>query len=215
MALFVGLGIIVILVLLLLATLLSRIQIRVRYAGSGAEDRLIIIIRALYGAYRKQITIPSIMTRGKQMLFEQTATVKSDVSDNASPRKRRAGKALFRHRSMKLSRVRKLMKNIQCTRFRLDCRIGTGDAALTGIVSGMLWGLHSSVNALARQWLQMRTKPHGAVLPIYSGVEFSLVWETDCQIRVGTLVAALLFGGIRIASLHQSWNSWRLRLMPS
>lgn len=215
MALFVWLGTMAFLVLLLLAALLSRIHVRVRYAKSGAEDRLIIIIRALYGAYRKQLTFPSVTERIGQLLVEKAKSNKSAEQHCASHRKPRAGTALFRHGQAKLPRLRKIMKKIQCTRFRLDIRAGTGDAALTGVISGVLWGTHGCAVALVERWLKMRTRPHGAVEPVYNGVEFSVVCEIDCRVRVGTLIAALLFGGIRMASLRQSWSGMRTRLEPT
>jgi len=203
-------GVAVAAVLLLLAAALSKIRVRVRYAHSGVQDHLVVIVHALYGAYRYRITVPSVMIRGKEILFDKKASAQIAVRPKLSHMTRRTANAVFKYGRQMLPWMRRVLRKVECTRFRLDFRVGTGDAVSTAIASGVLWSVYGCAVALAAEFVSMKTKPHGAVQPVYGNAEFSVVWEADLSLRVSTFVATLLFGGgIKATSLLRSWNQWR------
>lgn len=209
MAFAVGIGIVLLIGLLLLAAALSRIRVRVRYARSGEQDHLTVIVHALYSAYRYRAIVPAVMIRGKEILFEKKASAEMSGRSSISHLSRRTGNAVFKYGQQMLPWLRHILRKVECTRFRLDFRVGTGDAPSTAVVSGVLWSIYGCATALAGECLNMKTMPNGAVQPVYDKPEFSAVWEADFQIRVGTFAATLLFGGIRVTALLKSWNSWR------
>ena len=209
MAFVVWVGVAAAAALLLLAAALSKIRVRVRYAHSGAQDHLVVIVRALYGAFRYRVTVPSVMIRGKEVLFDKKASAQMTVKSKLSSSDRRSANAVFKLGRKMLPWMKQVLRKVDCTRFRLDFRVGTGDAASTAIVSGVLWTIYGCAIALAAECLTMKTKPHGAVEPVYGGAEFSIVWEADLSIRVSAIAGMLLSGGLRASSLLQSWNQWR------
>jgi len=209
MAFVVGLGVVLFIAAALLAAALSRIRIRVRYARSGSQDHAVVVVRALYGAYRYRLTIPSVTIRGKQILFEKRASAHITGRPKLSHLTRRAGNAALRYGRQMLPWMKRVLRKFECTRFRLDVRVGTGDAVSTAIASGVLWSVYGCAIALAGECVKMKTSPHGAVQPVYDHAEFSLVWEADVSIRAGTFAAALLFGGIDIRTMLKSWSNWR------
>lgn len=209
MAFVVWVGVAAAVALLLLAVVLSKIRVRVRYAHSGAQDHLVVIVRALYGAYRYRMTVPSVWIRGKDIQFDKKASAQMTVKSKLSKTKRQSLKDTFKLGRKMLPLMRQVLRKVDCTRFRLDCRVGTGDAASTAIASGVLWSLYGCAIALAAECLTMKTKPHGAVEPVYGNAEFSVVWEADLSLRVSTIASMMLFGRLRASSLLKSWNQWR------
>lgn len=209
MAFVVWTGVAVVAALLLFAAAMSKIRVRVRYAHSGAQDHLVVIVRALYGAYRYRLTVPSVMIRGKEILFDKKASAQITGRQKLSRLTRQTGNSVFQYGRQMLPWMRQVLRKVECTRFRLDFRVGTGDAVSTAIASGVLWSVYGCAVALAAESVSMKTKPHGAVEPVYGQAEFSAVWEADFSLRVGTFAASMLFGGIKATSVLKSWTQWR------
>jgi len=209
MAFVVWIGVVIVIALLLLAAALSRIRVRVRYARSSKQDHLVVIVRALYGAYRYRLTVPSVMIRGKEILFDKKSSANITGKPSLSHLTRRTGNPIFKYGRQMLPWMRNMLRKVECTRFRLDFRVGTGEAPSTAVASGVLWSIYGCAIALAAEFVTMKTKPHGAVQPVYGNAEFSVVWEADLSLRVGTFASTLLFGGIKAVPLLKSWNQWR------
>jgi hypothetical protein len=199
--------------LLLLLAALSRIKVRIRYSRSGEDDRLVVIVRALYGAYRYNAIIPAILFRGSKLVYgQQTKQAVAGQQFRTPLHWRKSTGAVWRMYGNRW--VRHVLKKVQCTRFRLEVSIGTGDAPTTAVASGVLWSLYGCVLGLAGKLVTLKTQPRGGVQPVYGGrEEFGLVWEADFHLRTGTLVWLLVRSAPgKAAVLRESYRSWRQRL---
>jgi hypothetical protein len=102
------------------------------------------------------------------------------------------------------------MKKVECTRWRLDFRAGTGEAASTAVVTGLLWAITGFASGAAGQLITLKTSPHGNVVPNYATTEFSVVWEADFRIRVSTALAAGIKLGKNTIHLRKALRAWRI-----
>lgn len=220
MALFIWLAIAVVLILLVLA-LTSRIRMRFRYSHSGADDQLIVVVNAWNGLVRYRLIVPSIMTQGRTLQYARKSSIRLAGITNLSPLRKQIGNRIFKRILKNRKTLQPLMKavlrKVECTRFRLDLRVGTGDAPSTAVLSGALWSLYGCMIGAASQWIRLKARPYGAVSPVYDDKEFSVVWEADFRFRPIGVAAALLKPGnrgLQIRHLWQLWRQWRKGPQP-
>ena len=215
-----ALGVILLAALVLLLSM-SSVRIRVRYFQSGGHGRLTVVVRGLYGLIRYRIEIPDVVRRVRTFFFENKndSAQPSDAASRSEPNLLR--KAVALRRKMKSARLlawtlppmmRRGLKKVACTRFRLDFRIGTGDASSTAVLCGLLWTVYGCLVAGLAALVRMKARPHGEVVPEYRTLEFSMVWEADFEFRAGPMLAAalraMLFQAPKGKILKQ-WKKWR------
>ncbi|THF78329.1 DUF2953 domain-containing protein [Cohnella fermenti] len=213
-------GIFAAVLLLSVAVLLSSVRVRIRYSRSGKLDQLVIIVRALYGAVQTQRTIPTIAIKGWGILYEEKQKAGAVGAEKGRRGKRMIGERTvrrlwkaFRNLRLSISNLKEwaleTLQHVECTRWRIDVRLGTGNAAHTAVLSGLCWTLMGCINGAASRFVRWRTHPHGKVEPVYSGKEFSLVWEADFLIRVSSLVSSLIGLGTRTIKPKAALRAWR------
>jgi hypothetical protein len=93
------------------------------------------------------------------------------------------------HRIMK-----KLLKGIRLEQLEWKSSIGTGDAAQTGTLSGVGWGVKSNIIGLVSNYLTLRTIPRIHIEPLFQ--EKKLETELKCMIRFR--IGYAILAGIRI-----------------
>ena len=212
------------LVILMIVAMASRIRIRVRYSRSGRLDQLVVIVQALYGLFHYQLVLPSIMVRGWNVIYsEKRATGTGTLREEE--KKRRFGvrtvKRYWRsYRAIRFSTrkftrwLRTTMKKVECTRWRLDFRVGTGDAAQTAVLTGLLWAVAGCASGVAGQFMTLSAMPQSRIEPNYSEPEFSAVWEADFQIRAITAIWSVVKLGTRTLNIRKAMRAWRSTLTP-
>ncbi|RUS48128.1 DUF2953 domain-containing protein [Cohnella sp. AR92] len=223
MAFWLWAGAAAVIVLLAAAVALSSIRIRIRYSRSGKMDQLVIVVRAFYGVLQTRRTIPTITLRSWGLLYEEKGKTNMAGATGGGQDKRFIGKRTIRRfreafRNLKISVKHfrewlfQTLGQVECTRWRLDVRLGTGDAAHTAVLAGLCWTLMGCVNAAASQFIRLRTSPHGRVESVFSGKEFALVWEADFRIRVSKLAYSIMKLGVktmRIGPALRAWRAWK------
>ncbi|MBB6674193.1 DUF2953 domain-containing protein [Cohnella nanjingensis] len=226
MAFWIGGAMVCIVAVFAVAACLSHVRVRVRYSRSGERDQLAVVVRGLFGLVRIQKEIPSITLRGMNIVYkerqsQQTAgasqgqqEAKRKIGLDTIRRKRRAVRILLRSTRDFKTLALSFMRKVECTRWRLDVRIGTGDAALTGVAAGLFWTVIGTAIGLTGHFLKLRTHPHGSVSPNFKTTEFAVVWEADFRIRVGTAVLSVLRLGGRTSHFRQALRAWRSWMSP-
>lgn len=209
---------------LVIAAMASRIRIRVRYSRSGRLDQLVVFVQALYGLFHYQIVLPSIMIRGLNVIYGEKKSVEIGTL-REEKKKQIFGVGTFKrywrsYRTMRVSTrkftrwLRSTMKKVECTRWRLDFRVGTGDAAQTAVLTGLLWAVAGCASGAAGQFLKLSTMPQNRIEPNYSEPEFSAVWEADFQIRAFVVFWSMVKLGTRTVNLAKAFRAWRATLAP-
>jgi hypothetical protein len=200
--------------------LLSRIHVRIRYSRSGRLDQLVVVIQAIYGLFHYQILLPSIVIKGWNVIYREKRTGGLTGNDDSNQKERMIGKGTIR-RYIKAYRTilqstkqfkrwtRQSLKKVECTRWRLDFRVGTGDAAATAVVTGLLWAVAGCASGVAGQLITLKTSPQSQISPNYSTEEFTVVWEADFRIRMGNVMWSIIKLGTRTIQLGRALRAWR------
>ena len=95
-------------------------------------------------------------------------------------RPRQGGAFLLR----KLNRLRPLARKISWSRFMVELSFGTGDPALTGLLTGMSWSAGSFLLALIRRFLRFDSAPKLTITPVFSRSYFRVRWEGEFSLPV-------------------------------
>jgi hypothetical protein len=204
---------------LIVAAMLSRIRIRVRYSHSGSADHLVIAVEALFGLFRYQIIIPSIIIRGWNVIYSEKTksplmgeselkSIKQPIGTGILARLIKVYRRVIRPRPSLRHTVMSSLKKMECTRWRLDFRVGTGNPALTGVTTGLLWAVSGCIVGVAGQLITLKTSPQGRIEPNYCGEEFAVVWETDYEIRLATAMWSTMKLGTKAVQMGKSLRYW-------
>jgi hypothetical protein len=90
--------------------------------------------------------------------------------------------------------VKKFLKTIRLDKLEWRSKIGTGDAAQTGVLTGVGWGFKSSLIGLISSHVTLRKIPRIHVQPLFQ--EKRLETELECMIRLR--IGHAIIAGIRI-----------------
>jgi hypothetical protein len=90
--------------------------------------------------------------------------------------------------------VKKFLKTIRLDLLIWRSAIGTGDAAQTGTLSGISWGVKSNIIGIVSNYLTLRTIPRIHIEPLFQ--EKKLETELECMIRLR--IGYAILAGIQI-----------------
>ena len=196
-------------VLLMAACVLaSRIRLRVRLSAGAGFVRLALVGRALFGLARIRLEAVSRPAKGRIRLrasgpgWKAERRIPSDGGRWIGADAVRFVRKIRRHAEWSYMPVWafSMARAVTCTRWRTDFEIGTGDAASTGVAAGAAWTLLGMAAGAAGLLLRMDARPRAEVRPDFQAHRFSLVWEADFQLRLYSLLGALVRLGARMGA---------------
>jgi hypothetical protein len=85
---------------------------------------------------------------------------------------------------------RRIQRAMRCEKFLWRTGFGCDDAAMTGILSGVLWVLKSEVFLLLKRRINFAARPTIRVQPIFDTVLLEVEFECIFTIRVGNVINA-------------------------
>lgn len=84
-----------------------------------------------------------------------------------------------------------LIKHIKCTRFIWKTKLGVGDAAATGIGSGLLWSIKGFLLGLLKRTVDWEDcKVEIDVIPIFNGKAMKTEFDCIFYLRTGYIIIA-------------------------
>jgi hypothetical protein len=187
--------------------LLSRVRIDFTASRVKDNDHITVIVRALFGLFRYRVHIPTIDFRN----LADGIMVKHKANSNALPGAAVTDKThIDREWVMQFyDRMQIIVKNIfnlmewtkdtlahvECTYVRWHTRVGIGDAPETAVVTGLLWGVKSSLLSFVMGRICLKAQPDVQVVPQYNQQLFATDLACKAQIRLGYVLKA----GVRLA----------------
>lgn len=200
---------IVLAAIVVVLALFSRIRIRMRYSRSGEQDQLIVLVRAMFGTVRYRMIVPAIMIRGRDLVYERKSSARVGGKPKLNLPEWKVGTRLLRRWRQWKPMMRRVLRRVECTRFRLEFRVGTGDAPSTAVLSGVLWSAYGCALGAFSAFVKLKSRPYGGVEPVFGRTEFAVVWEADFQMRAGALLAATLSFLWNGEALRKTLKMWR------
>lgn len=190
-----------------MAILCSNIRIGIYYKRENENDRIKIDIGLLNGLIPIKIKIPFIESTVQGVQYQKQIEQKDNQiqqeKNKLTPKKiseySRTVQTI-KERTRDFRRILfKFMRKIKVVQFSWKSRFGTGDAAETGMLSGLAWIIKASSVAVINHFFQLHTKPHFQIEPSFSHVCFYTEIECIVKLRIGDaiLTGILLYAHIR------------------
>ncbi|AMV11971.1 UNVERIFIED_ORG: DUF2953 family protein [Anoxybacillus amylolyticus] len=204
-------------VLLLLLVAWMKVSVTVVFRHVKDDDECKIVVRTLFGLLRYTVRIPLIKldmdpdapgvaflqkkgvegTRGKEEKKGKLTLKK--IADLFRQLKRFLEQVVDLHEIMK-----QFYRHVTITKWEWKTRIGTGDAASTGLLVGLGWSLKYMIIGAASRYMNMKTTPAVAIVPAYDRAASETVFLCMIQFRIGHAMVA----GLRVV------KHWRGRRLP-
>ncbi|WP_429844015.1 DUF2953 domain-containing protein [Brevibacillus sp. FIR094] len=158
---------------------ITPIQLTCFYSREGDNDQLDITIAA-WGIIRRKYEIPILllkMTEGGPELVAEVETIQQGfkIRDRVKDFTRKQVKRWYHNYRDLLERVRDLLpmlkdlsNQIRCTKFEWHTWMGTGQAAETGALTGLIWGVKSIIVGIFSHSVSLRTMPAMSVHPVWN-----------------------------------------------
>jgi hypothetical protein len=205
----------------LLLVWFSDVRLKGHFSRIGSNDHLNIQVRALYGVIRVEYVIPIMKLQGlKGLMIERE---KNQLQEEQKTEWIDKGKIVEFYQKAKLMLthtdgltewLKQTMKQFRCTELRWTTRLGLKDAPGTAILSGVVWGLKSSIIHILAKNVKMQVLPVLHVFPLYNRLHFSTEVMVAGHIRAGTAIWAGLKLLRRISKAKGGLKTWQ-RLMSS
>ncbi len=213
-------GVIVLIVLILYMT---PVRISVFYGRIGENDHLIIEVSAWFRLIRWKYELP-VMKLGTSRIGPE---VEAKVEKQTKPTKVDerihdiTGKQVKKWKNNYeelLERVtdlepilRHLMKQIRCTRVEWHTSLGLGEAAATGTLTGIVYGVKSVIIGMFSHFLSLRSMPRISVQPVWNGEQLRTQLRCILHFRLGHAMVA----GVRILFRLRKGRDQKWQTTPS
>ncbi|SHE44478.1 Protein of unknown function [Seinonella peptonophila] len=98
------------------------------------------------------------------------------------------------------------LQRVVCEELTFQTQVGTGDAAETGVITGICWSIQSNLVGFFYPKVKWETSPHLDVIPNFTRPVFSLAFRSTFRFRLGYFLKAglrLLRGYLRSKEAHK------------
>lgn len=197
--------VILLVVLIVVALLFSEAEVELKYERKGVDDRVTIRMYGPFGTVfqRTEISVVELTPTLESLRLEVQMTTKEEVGDAPKVDYRIEADISESQKLLRLARVmqglfhdyRRVIKYaLRRTKVRSlswQTAIGTGDAAWTALVCGMLWGLKGVILGSLQSRMVMSDKNTAiAVFPSFGQRKFQTFLQCILSMRVVHIIGA-------------------------
>ncbi|WP_238583589.1 DUF2953 domain-containing protein [Anoxybacteroides amylolyticum] len=207
--------IVAIILILLVVFLCMKLSISLFFQHAQDDDECRITFSMLFGLIRYTVRIPLIKvdkeSPGIVVAHKQTV---QNVSESEPKRSKYNPREIvhsfkeakdFVHHVVHLHVIaRKFFSHVSVTKMEWQSKIGTGDAAKTGLVVGMGWSLKYGVVAIISKYMRLKTKPLLSITPSFQQAVSETKFVCMIHFRIGHAIVA----AIRIIKYWRG-NRWK------
>ncbi|KKB37580.1 DUF2953 domain-containing protein [Bacillus thermotolerans] len=115
----------------------------------------------------------------------------------------KANRAIHRAGKEEFNVLLNMLKRVTIQSLRWDTVLGTKDAALTGMVTGVLWAIKGSLSSAASPFMKASMSPFTAVTPVFG----RNVLETECSCMISLRAGHAIAGVIQLLRLGRRLKS--------
>lgn len=197
------------LLLIILLILFTKIKIDLTYKFEPKDQRLTIVIKALFGLFRYRIDFPQLEVEGKEENKKEFVPIDNvllgkDANDEEEVMKAyRPIKEWLKIIKELNQLVKKALKKVRITKLEWKSALGTGNAATTGIVGGTGWIFKGTVLGVISNYFSLKVKPQLEITPIFNRKISNTYIKCIFQVRAGQAILA----GIKLFKFWKKMKS--------
>lgn len=215
-------------ILLLLLVFITPLRIHIFYERHGEDDQVNLEVTAWFRLIRLRFELPMVRLQTEAKGAKVEAEIKAKVK-RKSPFAATESKKVINQRTLKrlaqrfqdlLEKVQDLhqilkwmLKQIRCEQLEWQTTLGLGEAAETGTVIGLAWGLKQIIIAVIAHHLTMRTIPAVRIKPEWNQQILHIRFR--CMLRF--MVGHAMIAGFRILLNYRKdrEHKWSTETVPS
>lgn len=189
------------------------VAVSIDASRDNEDDKITVGLKTLYGLIKLKTEIPFLI-----ITFENGKPVLKFKVEVANEKRNKLlarftklfsieeGESLYKAYKNKKNKVTPLIsylaKKIKITDIKLKLDIGTGDAAATGVLYGIIWTVIGNIMTATKSYLNIN-KPKIIVVPVFSQVQLSIDFSCIISMKSGHIINAgiraipVLLSGIR------------------
>ncbi|WP_231893410.1 DUF2953 domain-containing protein [Rossellomorea aquimaris] len=195
--LFIAIGLILFIFILILIT---KITITLSLYHGNDNDHFKVKMRAWYGLIKYTIDIPLVKLDddGPNIVVEE----ESKKGDESNPSKKKTSKItpsefinslhdtkeMIVHVQSFHHIIRKFTKKVKLDKVQWKTLFGTGDAASTGTLTGIIWGMKGSIVGILSGYMKLQSMPHLEVIPTFQKAIIQTQFSCIIQFRIGNAI---------------------------
>ncbi len=193
----------IIIILLILLIIFSKLTICLNYFHHNDSDDLKIEFRIWFGLIKYKVNIPlikiddnspSIVVKGNTQMGDSNVytsqTKVEQITEDYIMTKLTNARELMQHVFHMSVIVRKFLKKTIIKHFEWHSLVGVGDAAHTGIITGVLWTIKGSIVGMLSNFLRMKEMPILSVTPHFQLAIIQTRITCIFQFRIGYAILA-------------------------
>lgn len=205
--------ILIVLFLFIFISLFTKLTIDLTYKFDPNDQRLVVLIKALFGLIRIRMDIPELNdTNTEKQKSEKTDpsldknfTDIDSIDEDEALKAYRPIKYWMKNMNELYKVVKKSLKKVRITQLVWKSAIGTGNAATTGIISGVGWGFKGTVIGMLSYYFSLKVQPQLEIRPIFNRKISNTYVKCIFQVRAGQAILA----GLKIFKLWKKMKSLR------
>ncbi|MEX2103766.1 MAG: DUF2953 domain-containing protein [Bacilli bacterium] len=215
------LTLLVIVLIIIIIFLFSHLRVHIEANRSGEKDEIRLDIYAMFNIIHYRIHIPSVKLHIAQKNIE-TETEAGIVQTNGTPANKKKLKFLTprsKKRSTEVAMVLlhniknlhqlllQVLRHVKVDELIWKSRIGTGDAAETGVLTGIAWSVKSTLIGYITSYIQLFTIPKMDIAPSFHETKLETTFRCVFRFRViyGVVIGLRLF----FRALKNGKKIWR------
>jgi Protein of unknown function (DUF2953) len=205
--------ILIVLFLFIFISLFTKLTIDLTYKFDPNDQRLVVLIKALFGLIRIRMDIPELNDTNteKQKSDKPVPSLDKNFTDIDSIDEDEALKAYrpikywMKNMNELYKVMKKSLKKVRITQLVWKSAIGTGNAATTGIISGVGWSFKGTVIGMLSYYFSLKVQPQLEIRPIFNRKISNTYVKCIFQVRAGQAILA----GLKIFKLWKKMKSLR------
>jgi energy-coupling factor transporter transmembrane protein EcfT len=197
--------VLIFIILLLIILAFSKLKVKINIMHTGDDDHFKVTMQ-LWRFIRYTIDVPliqvdeedaTVVMKQKKYAGKDSETASNDQEKRLTPKKmiknmkkmqKLVNRVIGFHEI-----VKKFVRHITIHQLNWKSSFGTGDAAHTGVLTGVIWSLKGSIVGLLSHYMQLRTKPQLEVVPQFQ----KLHSETHLLCMISFRIGHTMFAAIR------------------
>lgn len=205
--------ILIVLFLFIFISLFTKLTIDLTYKFDPNDQRLVILIKALFGLIRIRMDIPELNDTNTEKQksekpdpsLDKNFTDIDSIDEDEALKAYRPIKYWMKNINELYKVVKKSLKKVRITQLVWKSAIGTGDAATTGIISGVGWSFKGTVIGMLSYYFSLKVQPQLEIRPIFNRKISNTYVKCIFQVRAGQAILA----GLKIFKLWKKMKSLR------
>lgn len=191
--------------LFLIIFLFTYLQFEILLKRESKNDHGFIKIKAFFGLIRYTIRISKIdwegLKEGTQFQTKTNSTTagvktgkeKQKIQINRSKIEKASDiyHDLLDHIHLFQATLRRFFSKVICEKCVWKTMVGTGDAAETGVLTGLVWGVKSFLMGLISSYIRWRNPPQLDVIPCFNQVTLETYFHGILRFRVWHAIVVL------------------------